>query len=191
MLFYACQKGISGLTQQTPLLTASSTNVAVGQVVSLSVVNAPLGTHNDWSSSPQANSIFAAASAHDAVNVSFTKPGTYVVTCYFASGVGSDSLPVYDTTTLPHDTTVYYPPAPPPTTPDSTSYPHDTITNPHDTIPSYTPPQDSTYNPGDTTHYPVDTTHNPTDTVRNPVDSTHSTTGHTGTNSVSIVIVVH
>lgn len=206
VMLYACQKGINGLTQAKPTLTASSTNVAVGQTVSLSVANAPLGTHNVWATSSLQHTLFSNAAVHNNASVAFTKPGTYVITCFIVSGAGADSIPYTDTTTLPRDTVVYYPPV------------HDTLPgNPHDS--SYHPgdtthyPVDTTYHPGDTTHHPVDSTYYPGDTTHHPVDSTfypgdtthhhadtihypgdsttHFGNGHTVVSSVNIVIVVH
>lgn len=198
VLLYACQKGLSGYSPAKATITASSTNVAVGQTVNLAIANAPLGTHNSWSSSPLQNTLFAiTAGVHGAANVSFTKPGTYIITCSFVSGAGSDSIPVFDTTSGPHDTVIYYPPPPDSTGyhgdttgyhGDTTGYHGDTTGYHGDTTVYY---GDTTGYHGDTTHYPVDTTHYSGDTTHHGSDSTYNHNTHAVIGSATIVIVVH
>ncbi len=204
MLLYACQKNISP-SISTPSLTASTTDAAVGQQVTLNVINPPPGSHLMWSSTSPDRASFAANGTASA-NVSFTVPGTYTVTCYFVSGAAADSFPTNDSVHNPYDTVPNYPTYPP--VYDTTGYPHDSVPSypdtvanyPHDTIPNY--PHDTTTNyPHDTTtNYPHDTVPGyPHDTVPNfPHDTTHSPTDSTMHNtngriisSVTIIITVH
>jgi hypothetical protein len=209
IMLYACQKQLSGsVSRANPSISASTTNAATGEKVTFSVANAPAGTHLLWASTAAGAASFSANGAGSA-NISFSKPGTYTVTCYFVSGDAADSLPTYDTSWYPHDTVPNYPPPPPPI--DSSGYPHDTTGYPHDTT-GY--PHDTTSYPHDTTGYPHDTTGYPHDTVPHnppphdsttypphdstyyPHDSTgldsliHANHGHI-VGSVKIVITVH
>lgn len=208
VLLYACQKQLSGsVSRPAASLTASTTNAATNEKITLTVANAPVGAHLLWASTAANNAAFSINGAGSA-NVSFSKPGTYTVTCYFMSGDTADSLPNYDTTSYPHDTfPPIFPPPPPP--------PYDSSNYPHDTTPNYPPPYDTTGYPHDTTGYPHDSTNYPHDTTNYPHDTTpnypppppYDTTWHpydsTGLDSlmhanyphimgkVTIVIVVH
>src|SRR3569833_1437803 len=116
-LLYACQKQLSGsVSRANPSLTASATNAARGEKITLTVANAPLGTHALWASTAGGNASFNINGA-DAASVSFNKPGTYTVTCYFMDNDSADTLPHFDTSGYPHDR------FPPPY--DSSNYPHD------------------------------------------------------------------
>lgn len=204
VFLYACQKGLSGVSAAKASITASSTNVAVGQVVNLAVVNAPWGTHNVWSGTGGRAALFNLANVQGAANVSFSKPGTYVITVWFESGAGADSLAGFDSTQVPHDSVIYYPPPP-----DSTGYHGDTTgyhgdtTGYHGDTTGYHGDTtgyhwdttgyhvDTTGYHGDTTGYHGDTTHYYGDTTHHGGDSTinHNTRPVIG--SASIVITVH
>lgn len=200
LLLYACQKEVSPFKSAS--ISASTTNAATGEKVTLTVANMPAGTHLMWGSTNMSAAAFSANGAGSA-NVSFSKPGTYTVSAYIVSGEGADSIPWYDTTHYPYDTAGHYPdttvvpPYPHDTTvynPGDTvpGYPHDTVPGyPHDTLPNY--PHDTT------TGYPHDTMPGyPHDTV--PGGGWYDSTHHDSVNHpaglhiiqvVTIVITVH
>lgn len=157
VVLYACQKDLSPSAAANPSLSASTTNAATGEKVTLTVNNAPQGTHLVWASSSAAAASFS-GNGQNSANVAFSAAGTYTITAYIVSGAGQDSLPY-------NDTSLYTPPG----IHDSTVVPY--------------PPADTTHYPADTTHYPVDTTHtNPHDTVPYPpADTTgnHDTVTYT------------
>ncbi len=191
VFLYACQKGLSGVSAAKASITASSTNVAVGQAVNLAVLNAPWGTHNVWSSTGGRAALFNLANVQGAANVSFSKPGTYVVTVWFESGAGADSLANFDTTQVPHDSVIYYPPPP-----DSTGYYHGDTTGYHGDTTGYHGDTtgyhvDTTGYHGDTTSYYGDTTHYYGDSTHHGGDSTINHHPKPVIGSASIVIVVH
>ncbi|HWB26515.1 MAG TPA: hypothetical protein VG738_13605 [Chitinophagaceae bacterium] len=207
VMLYACQKQLSP-SIAAPALKASTTNAATGEKVSLSVTNMPPGTHLIWMSTSSGYASFNSTGQGIAA-VSFSKPGTYKITCYIISGEGADSIPAYDTSFNPYDTVPNYPPPPPPPAYDSSNYPHDTTYpgpgdtvpgQPHDTMPNY-PHDTATSYPHDTTpQYPHDTLpgYPPTghDTTHYPYDSTYvDSLVHAHNNhimaTVTISITVH
>ncbi|HVX52203.1 MAG TPA: hypothetical protein VHB48_18735 [Chitinophagaceae bacterium] len=203
-LLYACQKQLSP-TASTPVLNASATDAAIDEKIILSIVNAPAGTHLIWQSTPAVNALFS-LNGEGSANVSFSKPGTYIVTCYIVDAAGQDSIPNYDTTHYRYDTVPNYPPPPPvydsaenrhdttPHNPRDTAPAHagDTTTYyPHDTVSSH--PNDTVSGIPDTTQgYPHDTTiYLPQDSAYYPYDSTEHNQYANVLKVISITITVH
>lgn len=199
-VLYACQKDLSPSATAKPSLSASSTNVATGEKVALTLNNSVAGTHIIWSSNARQASF--SSTGQGTANVSFSAPGTYTVSAFIVSGSAQDSV-YYNDTTLhnPYDTVPHNPYDTVPHNPYDT-VPHNpydtTFHNPYDTVPNN--PHDTViHNPYDTVpNYPHDTTpHTPTyDTIYYHPDSTyidsvmHANNGKVIT-VVTIIIVVH